>query len=85
MSSPWPIAGTAHFRPKKSKVTIKNNQGQEVAKVDIPDAPVLPGATRDVEFVQELNLPPGQYLAEAVVDAGQRDLLARRQPFTVGK
>jgi P pilus assembly chaperone PapD len=78
-------AGTAHFRPKKSKVTIKNSQGQEVAKVDIPDAPVLPGAARDVEFFQELNLPPGQYLAEAVVDAGQRDLLARRQQFTVGR
>ena len=78
-------AGTAHFRPKKSKVTIKNSQGQEVAKVDIPDAPVLPGAARDVEFVQELNLPPGQYLAEAVVDAGQRDLLARRQSIYGGK
>ena len=78
-------AGTAHFRPKKSKVTIKNNQGQEVAKVDIPDAPVLPGAARDIEFSQELHLPSGQYQAEAVVDAGQRDLLARRQPFTVGK
>jgi P pilus assembly chaperone PapD len=77
--------GTSHFRPKKSKVIIKNSQGQEVAKVDIPDAPVLPGASRDVEFTQELNLPPGQYLAEAVVDAGQRDLLARRQQFTVGK
>jgi P pilus assembly chaperone PapD len=78
-------AGTAHFRPKKSKVTIKNSQGQEVAKLDIPDAPVLPGATRDVEFAQELNLSPGQYLAEAVVDVGQKDLLARRQPFTLGK
>ena len=78
-------AGTAHFRPKKSKVIIKNSQGQEVGKVDIPDAPVLPGATRDVEFAQELNLSPGQYLAEAVVDVGQRDLLARRLPFTVVK
>ena len=78
-------AGTAHFRPKKSKVTIKNNQGQEVAKIDIPDAPVLPGASRDVEFFQELRLPPGQYQAVAMVDVGQRDLLARQQLFTVGK
>ena len=71
-------AGTAHFRPKKSKITVKNSQGQEVAKMDIPDAPVLPGATRDVEITPELKLPPGQYLAEAVVDTGQRDLLARQ-------
>ena len=78
-------SGTSYFRPKKSKVIIKNSQGQEVAKVEIPDAPVLPGATRDVEFDQELNLSPGQYLAEAVVDVGQRDLLARRLPFTVVK
>lgn len=78
-------AGTAHFRPKKSKVTIKNSQGQEVARVDIPDGPVLPGATRELTFAQDLNLPPGQYLAEAVLDVGQRDLLARRQTFTVGR
>jgi hypothetical protein len=78
-------SGTAHFRPKKSKITVRNGQGQEAAKIDIPDAPVLPGATRDVAVTPELKLPPGQYLAEAVVDAGQRDLLARQQSFTVGK
>ena len=78
-------AGTAHFRPKKSKVAIQNGQGQEVAKVDIPDTPVLPGATRDIEISEGLKLPPGQYLAKAVVDVGQRDLLARQQPFTVGR
>ena len=49
-------AGTSHFRPKKSKIAVKNSQGQEVAKVDIPDSPVLPGTTRDVEFPQELQL-----------------------------
>jgi P pilus assembly chaperone PapD len=77
--------GTAHFRPKKSKITLKNSQGQEVAKIDIPDAPVLPGTTRDVAINHELKLPPGQYLAEAVVDTGQRDLLARQLSFTVSK
>jgi P pilus assembly chaperone PapD len=77
-------SGTSHFRPKKSKITITNGQGQEVAKLDIPDSPVLPGATRDIEFSEELKLPPGQYLAKALVDAGQRDLLARQQSFTVG-
>jgi P pilus assembly chaperone PapD len=77
-------SGSSHFRPKKSKITISNGQGQEVAKVEIPDSPVLPGATRDIEFSEELKLPAGQYLAKAVLDAGQRDLLARQQPFTVG-
>lgn len=78
-------AGTAHFRPKKSKISITNGQGQEVAAVDIPDVPVLPGATREVEVAKELKLPPGQYMAKAVVDVGQRDLLARQQMFAVGR
>ena len=78
-------SGTAHFRPKKSKITVKDSQGKEVAKIDIPDAPVLPGATRDVLITPELKLPPGQYLAEAVVDTGQRDLLARQLSFTIGR
>jgi P pilus assembly chaperone PapD len=77
--------GTGNFRIKKSWITMRNSQGEEVAKVDIPDIPVLPGAIRDLEFSKELNLPKGSYLAEAVLDVGRRDFLGRKQPFTIGR
>jgi P pilus assembly chaperone PapD len=77
--------GNVHFRVKKSWITLKNSQGAEVAKVEIPDIPVLPGATRELEFSKDLSLPKGAYLAEAVLDVGRRDFLGRKQPFTIGR
>jgi len=77
--------GNTHFRVKKSWITLKNSQGQEVAKVEVPDIPVLPGAARELEFNQELALPKGNYLAEAVLDVGRRDFLGRKQAFAIGR
>jgi P pilus assembly chaperone PapD len=77
--------GNVHFRVKKSWVTLKNSQGAEVAKVEVPDIPVLPGATRDLEFSKELTLPRGTYQAEAILDVGRRDFLGRKQSFTIGR
>lgn len=77
--------GNFHFRVKKSWITLKNSQGAEVAKVEVPDIPVLPGATRDLEFSKELALPRGTYQAEAVLDIGRRDFLGRKQSFTIGR
>lgn len=77
--------GAGNFRIKKSWISLKSSQGQEVAKVEIPDVPVLPGAVRDLEFSKELNLPKGTYLAEAVLDVGRRDFLGRKQSFTIGR
>jgi P pilus assembly chaperone PapD len=77
--------GAGNFRIKKSWVSLKNSQGQEVAKVEIPDVPVLPGAIRDLEFSKELTLPKGTYQAEAILDVGRRDFLGRRQSFTIGR
>jgi len=70
---------------KKSWITLKNSQGAEVAKVEVPDIPVLPGATRDLEFSKELALPRGTYMAEAVLDVGRRDFLGHKQSFTIGR
>jgi P pilus assembly chaperone PapD len=77
--------GNVHYRLKKSWITLKNSQGIEVAKVEVPDIPVLPGATRDLEFTKELHLPKGTYVAEAVLDVGRLDFLGRKQTFTVGR
>jgi P pilus assembly chaperone PapD len=77
--------GNANFRIKKSWITLKDSQGKEVAKVEVPDIPVLPGATRELQFDKDLNLPRGTYLAEAVLDVGRRDFLGRKQSFTLGR
>jgi P pilus assembly chaperone PapD len=76
-------AGQGHIRPRRSKILLRNQQGQEVAQVEIPDAPVLPGSSREIVWDQEIKLPPGQYLAEARLDIGRRDILVRQQSFQV--
>lgn len=78
-------SGPGNFRVKKSWIALKNSQGQEVARVEVPDIPVLPGTTRELEFSQDLALPPGNYTAEAVLDVGQRELLGKKQSFAVGR
>ena len=54
--------GDVHFRIKKSWITIKNSTGEEVGRVEVPDIPVLPGGTRELEIKKEdLALPKGTY------------------------
>lgn len=77
--------GTVFFRPRRSYIVIRGGQGQEVARVEIPDIPVLPGTTQDLSWQQELNLPPGRYQAEALLDIGRRELWQRQVDFKVGR
>jgi P pilus assembly chaperone PapD len=78
--------GDVHFRIKKSWVTLKNSKGEEVGKVEVPDIPVLPGATRELEFKKDdLALPKGTYQAEAILDVGKDDFLGRKNSFSVGR
>ncbi len=77
--------GTAFYRIKKSWVTLKNSQGKEVSRIEVPDIPVLPGSSRDLEFSKDLTLPPGEYLAEAVLDVGRSALLGSKKNFTIGR
>jgi len=78
--------GDVHFRLKKSWITLKNSKGEEVGRVEVPDIPVLPGATRELEFKKEdLALPKGTYLAEAILDVGKEDFLGRKNSFLVGR
>jgi len=78
-------SGTAFYRIKKSWVILKNSQGQEVSRIEVPDIPVLPGTNRDLEFSKELTLPPGEYLAEAVLDVGRSALLGSKKNFIIGR
>jgi P pilus assembly chaperone PapD len=78
--------GDVHFRIKKSWITLKNSKGEEVGRVEVPDVPVLPGAIRELEFKKEdLGLPKGAYLAEAILDVGKEDFLGRKSSFSVGR
>ena len=78
--------GDVHFRIKKSFITIKDSKGEEVGRVEVPDIPVLPGGTRELEFKKEdLALPKGTYLAEAILDVGKEDFLGRQNSFSVGR
>jgi P pilus assembly chaperone PapD len=78
--------GDVHFRIKKSWITLKNSNGEEVSRVEVPDIPVLPGAIRELEFKKEdLALPKGTYLAEAILDVGKEDFLGRKNTFLVGR
>jgi P pilus assembly chaperone PapD len=78
--------GDVHFRIKKSWIAITNSKGEEVSRVEVPDIPVLPGATRELEFKKEnLDLPKGTYQAEAVLDVGKEDFLGRKTSFSVGR
>jgi hypothetical protein len=77
--------GTAFYRIKKSWITLKNPQGQEVSRIEVPDIPVLPGTSRNLEFSKDLTLPAGEYLAEAVLDVGRSALLGSKKNFTIGR
>lgn len=76
--------GQVFFRPRRSKISIKDPQGQEIAQVEVPDVPILPGTTRDLIWTKDLPLKPGQYQAEALLDIGRRALLQRQQTFRLG-
>lgn len=78
--------GDVHFRTKKSWITLKNSKGEEVGRVEVPDIPVLPGTTRELEIRREdLVLARGTYLAEAILDVGKEDFLGRKNSFSVGR
>ncbi len=75
--------GTGYARLKKSYIAVKTSQGMEVARLEVPDIPVLPGATRELEIKADRALPKGNYTAEAVLDVGRRDFLARKINFAL--
>jgi P pilus assembly chaperone PapD len=78
--------GNVHFRIKKSWIVVKNTKGEDVGRVEVPDIPVLQGAIRELEFKKEdLALPKGNYVAEAILDVGKEDFLGRKSSFSVSR
>jgi hypothetical protein len=78
--------GDVHFRVKKGWISLKNSKGEEVGRVEVPDIPVLPGTVRELELKKEdLALPKGTYLAEAILDVGKEDFLGRKGSFSISR
>ncbi len=71
-----------HFRTKGS-LTVKNEKGEEVFKAEMPDIPVLPQSEREIKITNNKPLPPGKYIATAVVDIGKKELVGAETQFTV--
>lgn len=76
--------GTGFYRLRKSYIVIKNSQGVEAARLEVPEVPLLPGTLRELEIKLDKPLPKGEYLAEAVLDVGRRDFLGRKINFKIG-
>jgi len=76
--------GAGFYRLRKSYINIKNSQGVDVARLEVPEIPLLPGASREIEIKPSKPLPKGEYLAEAVLDVGRHDFLGRKINFKVG-
>lgn len=75
-------SGRTHFR-LKGQIQIRTEEGKELARVDIPDEPVLPDSQRWLSLRLKENLPPGRYEAEARLDIGRDELLGLIKEITV--
>jgi P pilus assembly chaperone PapD len=76
--------GAGFYRLRKSYISVKNSQGTETARLEVPEVPLLPRTTRELEIKPDKPLPRGEYLAEAVLDVGRRDFLGRKISFKIG-
>ena len=71
--------GTSH-EVAHGSVEIRRPDNSVAAKLDIPEFPTLPGAHRSV-FVAIPVLPPGRYIALAVLDFGGLEVAAGELEF----
>lgn len=65
------------------EVRIINIRGEIVTKVGIPSFRVLPGGKRRVQASLQLPLPPGEYIALAILDFGGDFLVAGQIHFHI--
>ena len=75
-------AGKVHFRTKGS-IAVKDDRGEKVLEVEIPDVPVLPESEREVKVSYEKPVPKGKYRALAVVDIGKKELIGAEASFVI--
>jgi P pilus assembly chaperone PapD len=74
--------GKAHVRTKGS-ITVKDSNGGDSFKVDVPDVPVLPESERNITISYDKAIPKGKYTATAVVDIGKKELIGAETTFEV--
>ena len=74
--------GKVHFRTKGS-ITVKDDKGEKVTEVEIPDVPVLPESEREVKVSHDKPIPKGKYHALAVVDIGKKELVGAEASFVI--
>jgi hypothetical protein len=71
------------FQKPSGEVRIVNEAGEVVASIAIREFRMLPGGSRQLLVPLELNLPPGDYVALAILDFGGDFLLAGQSRFRV--
>jgi hypothetical protein len=76
--------GKVHFRTR-GEIFIRDKERKEVARVPLPDVPVLPQSSRDLKATLEEKLLPGDYVAELIIDIGKKELLAGERKFSINK
>lgn len=78
-------SGNVHVRTN-GEVTILTASGEQVGKMLLPDALVLPATIREFKLSWEAkNLQPGAYTVRAVIDYGGDVLVAGEVGFTYRK
>jgi P pilus assembly chaperone PapD len=76
--------GQVHIRTR-GQITIRDRGGKEVAKLPLPDLPILPQSRRDFKVTGENKLPPGEYVAELAIDIGRKELLVGEKRFSISE
>jgi P pilus assembly chaperone PapD len=69
----------------RGEILIRDKAGKEVAKLPLPDLPILPQSRRDFKVSAEDRLPRGEYVAELIMDIGRKELLAGERKFSISE
>jgi P pilus assembly chaperone PapD len=75
-------SGELHLAAK-GRIEIRRLDNSTVMDLDIPEFPTLPGAVRRLEVDIPPALPPGKYVALAMIDFGSRDIAAGHLELTI--
>jgi P pilus assembly chaperone PapD len=76
-------AGPVHIRTR-GEIAIRDQGGKEIARLPLPDLPILPHSRRDFKVTMESKLPSGEYVAVLTMDIGRKELLGGERKFSIG-
>lgn len=79
--------GTLNLNDVSGRVEIRDDQGETIERIDVESFPILPGATRQLQVQSEkplgARLPPGRYVALAILDYGGDNPVGAQAVFEV--